>query len=253
MKAKERAICEKAAHLWATAVEEGYEITDDANGITIDIFMGAHYALGALKGFWTPSEDGFQVIDRSITNLERLLSDDEEELEDEGSETSVNKEVATPMPPSGVATPDPRVRWRITRSDDGNDGYLYTTLGANGYTLRKYYEESQSGELIEFDGKKVLPGEIPLDASFEDDNISDALFIWIDGQVSFELVRDPLKPFQAEVEVNDLENEVLVWDISGKLPTVWQRYELSELIDCTNEVLDSWDNFRLVFGGRIND
>jgi hypothetical protein len=249
MKAKERAICEKAAHLWATAVDEGYEVTDNTNGITIDIFMGAHYALGALKGFWAPSEEGFQVITRSITDLERLLSDEEELVDEETQETFIEK-VVTPKPPSGEATPDPRVRWRITRSDDGNDGYLYTTIGVNNYTVRKYFEETQPGELIEHDGKNVLPGEIPLDASFEDNNISDALFIWIDDQVSFELVRDPLKPFQVDVEVNDLENEVLVWDISGKLPTVWQHYDLSELIDCTNEVLDSWDNFRLVFGGR---
>lgn len=250
MRAKEKAICEKAAQLWAKSVDEGFEITDDENGITLNIFMGAHYALGALKGFWTPSEEGFQVINRSIVNLEHLLSENEEELEDEESEEQVIEEVVTPKPPSGEATPDPRVLWRITRSDDGNDGYLYTTVGVNGYTVRKFYAETQPGELIEIDGKNVLPDEIPLDSSFEDDNISDALFIWIDDQFSFEFVRDPLAPFQAEVEVNDDENEVLVWNICGKFPTIWQHYELSELLDCINEVLDSWINFRLVFRGR---
>ena len=250
MKAKEKAICEKAVALWGQALDEGYTESRDADGITVDIFKGAHYAIGALKGFWTPSEAGFVVINNAITDLEHLLSDDEEELEDEGTQETAIEDIAIPKPPSGEAIPDSRVRWRITRSDDGKDGYLYTTVGVNGYTVRKYYEETQPGELIEFDGRKLLPSEIPLDSNFEDDNISDALFIWIDDQIGFELVREPSMPFDIEVEVNDDENEVLVWDISGSLPTVWQHYDLSELLDCINEVLDSWYNFRLVFRGR---
>jgi hypothetical protein len=248
VKAKEKAICEKAVQLWGQAIDEGYDETEDNSGITVDIFKGAHYAIGALKGFWTPSETGFSIINQAISDLEQLLSDDEvEELEDNGSAESAIKEVARPKPPSGEAIPDPRVRWRITRSDDGKDGYLYETVGVNGYTLRKYYEATQPGEQIEFDGENVLPSEIPIDSSFEDENISDALVIWVDSQFSFELVRDPFKPFEVDVEVDDDENEVLVWDISGVLPYVWQHYDLSELIDCINEVLNSWDNFRLVF------
>ena len=55
MKTKEKAICEKAVDLWAQALDEGHEESTDNSGITIDIFKGAHYAIGALYlGHLTP-------------------------------------------------------------------------------------------------------------------------------------------------------------------------------------------------------
>jgi hypothetical protein len=250
VKVEEKAICEKASDLWAQAVDEGY---NETYGITIDAFKGAHYAIGALKGFWTPSESGFVVINQAIADLEQLLSDEEDENELVSSTEEPREQMQKeerPLKPALDELPDSRVKWRITRKDDGEGSYIYTTFGVNDYSFRKYYQEKNPGELIDFEDRRVLPEEVPLDASFEDDNIGDALSFWIHDHFSFELVREISQPFQAVIEINHDENELLVWDITGRYPTT-EMYDLSEdeLIEVINELLDYFDNFRLIFTG----
>lgn len=254
MKTEEKAICEKAADLWAQALDEGHEESTDSSGITISIFKGAHYAIGALKGFWTPSDSGFVEINRAIADLERLLSDDEVEDESVSSDEAPKEQmqrVVVPRPTAPDEAPDPRIKWRITCADDGEDSYIYTTVGVNGYSVRKYFEETQAGQLIEMEGEKVLQGEIPLTASFQDDNISDALFIWIDEKYPFEFIQNQLIPFQFLVEVYDDINEIIVFELQDSGRRYWASYRLEEygyvVLDCINEIFENGDNFKVVF------
>jgi len=254
VKAKEKAICEKAAELWGQALDEGYEETTDNSGLTIDIFKGAHYALGALKGFWSPSKQGFVVINKAIADLERLLSDEEDEIEETTSHQSAESQkqkVNIPALPAPEETPDSRVKWRITRTDDGDDGYIYTTEGVNGYSVRKFYEETQPGKLIEMDGQRVLPGEVPLSATFEDDNISDALFHWIDGKYSFEFIQDQTRSFDYLLEFYDDISEIFVCEFEAGKPVYATSYRLEEygydFLVCFNEILEYAGNFKMIF------
>jgi hypothetical protein len=257
---KEKAICEKAVQLWGQAIDEGYDETEDDSGITIDIFKGAHYAIGALKGFWTPSEAGFSVINQAISDLEHLLNFGDHTSPKTSRiascycttdtlcqsceyETSPERSSS----PAIEESPYSRVRWRITREGNADEGYTYLTVGVNGYTVQRYFEETQPGELIEYEGKQVLPDEIPFDASFDDDNISGALSIWIDEHFSFELVREPSEPFGAHFVLSEDKSEVLIWDLDGL--TVWATFDLHryELYDCINAVLSAFHNFRVIF------
>jgi len=255
VKTKEKAICEKAVDLWAQALDEGHEESTDSSGITIDIFKGTHYAIGALKGFWTPSDSGFVAINRAIADLERLLSNEEVEdelvISDEPPKEQMQR-VSVPRPNAPDEAPDPRVKWRITcAADDAEDGYIYTTVGVNGYSVRKYFEETQPGQLIEMDGQMILQGEIPLTASFQDDNISDALFIWIDEKYPFEFIQNQFIPFQFLVEVYEDINEIMVFELQDSGPSYSTSYRLEEygyeILDCINEIFDSGDNFKVVF------
>ena len=115
--------------------------------------------------------------------------------------------------------------------------------------MRKYYEETQPEILIDFDGERVLPGEIPLAATFEDDNISDAIFHWIDRKYSFELIREDSRPFDLLVEYLEDNYEILVYNYINGSPEYWTHYLLqyNDVLDSFNEILENGDNFRVVF------
>lgn len=231
-------------------VDEGYQETMDNSGLTIEMFTGSHYAIGALKGFWTPTKDGFRVIDQAILDLEKLLSDDERESSIRTSHKQESDPISPLRSPSSEK-PDARASWRITRTSDGSDGFFYTTQGVNGYTVGKYYEDVQPGVRVEIDGKDLLPSEIPLDYEFVDDNISDALLIWLENEFNIEVIRETSKQFEVNVEIDGLEDLVSVWDLSDPSSRAWGYFNLSEykLIDCINEVMQSFDNFRVIFIG----
>lgn len=253
MKAKERGICEKAANLWGQAVDEGYQETDDRSGLTIEMFKGAHYAMGALKGFWAPTKDGFLVINRAISELEALLNDESFENQASSDLVADNRgidQLALLRKPS-TKKPDPRAFWRITRVSDGAEGFFYSTQGVNGYSAGKYYEAAQPGERVNIDGEDLLPSEIPLDYAFEDDNISDAVLVWLENEFSFEIIRISSKNFEANIEISLEEGLVSVWDLSEPGADVWGYFNLSDykLIECINEVMQSFDNFRVIFTG----
>ncbi len=250
--AKEKAICEKAVDLWAQALDECYKESADSSGITVDIFKGAHFAIGGLKGFWTPSKSGFFVIDKAIADLERLLGNEEVENELVSSAEELEEQVQKVVRPRLSAqdeAPDPRVKWRISRTDDGEDGYIYTTVGVNDYSIRKYYEEKQPDEYIEFESKRILPFEIPLDAQWQDDSISDALVTWIHDKYPFELIRDESKPFQFQVEIYDDSCEMWVIDIDSDPRDLRETYYFEEdkILDYFEKILESCDNFRVVY------
>lgn len=253
VKAKEQGICEKAAKLWGQAVEEGFEETEDKSGLTIEMFQGSHYAIGALKGFWTPTKDGFRLINQAVSDLEKLLLGEEQEAVAEkklkGRKAKPEKSDALRTPSS--KKPDPRAMWRITRYSDGSDGFIYTTLGVNGYSVGRYLGETQPGERINVDGVDLLPEEIPSDFTFEDDNISDAIVIWLKSCYNIEVIREPSKEFEANIEVDEEEGLITVWELDDAGATLWSYFSLAnyKVIDCANEVIQSFDNFRVIFVG----
>jgi hypothetical protein len=219
---KERALCEKAELLWNQAVEEGFTQTTDETGLTLPMFMGAHYAIGANKSFWTLSEKGFEAIQATVDSLEKLLADDDESGDVETSAPPVLAVATQPVVymPAGEIEPDPRVLWRATHIIDDEENAFYNCVPVNGYTLRKYYEDHFPGKKLEYDGSLLYPSEIPLDGYIQCDELGEKVASWFSLKQSFEIINDENFAICGTIEVSS--DEIVVWTQDLQ---VWQVYE----------------------------
>ena len=77
-------LTQQVAELWEKAVEE--ELANSSE-VSFDAFLGAQYSLASLAGQCTITEEGMEIVQVALEELQELIDgnseDDEEDEEDE--------------------------------------------------------------------------------------------------------------------------------------------------------------------------
>jgi len=73
-------LTQQVAELWEKAVEE--ELANSSE-VSFDAFLGAQYSLASLAGQCTITEEGMEIVQAALEELQELIDGNSEDDEDE--------------------------------------------------------------------------------------------------------------------------------------------------------------------------
>lgn len=197
MNAKEKKLYEQAEELWEKSCDELNSLEDK---LSSSAFLGAHYAIGALRGYWSPSESGFLVIKSAIEEMERTLLEDYQQSENL-RKTESNGSEHVPVPASEIV-PWREIKWRVVRKEIEPSVFVFECSPVNGNSVRKYCEYIYEDEDVEVDGEEISSSKVPDDVIFQWGNFDDAVLPLLQIRENFQYIGNGSKPYDGFIVID---------------------------------------------------
>jgi hypothetical protein len=203
MDAAQLEICEEVRGLWAQVEALAIGESSDSSGVTIEDFLGAQYAIGALKDFWEVNESGFSLIAQAKDSLSQLIA----------NSTHGNYELKSiPFDYSPLTAPILGIRFTESNQDS------FYVEGINGFKLAEFFKSKFPDEILELSGEPVRGDQLPGDFTLGFESLEEAISFCLFTQVGFQYSSWPDASARSDEQnkIFVLENEVRIINELGE-------------------------------------